>query len=484
MDILDSKWNCSVCIDSRQGGRPENQDCYACADTPIGFAVVVCDGMGGGHGGANASTLAVQAILQHLNSCQPSADVEAALKNAVGSANSLLRQTVLDHVELQGMGTTCVVSVVNGKTATVAHVGDSRLYQVRGSKVLFRTADHSVVGEMVRRGELTEEDARRAANSNVITRALGITDVVEPEIDRLSLAPADRLALCTDGVWGAMSEAQVVALISDNKSLREVVRQTMDSVEMMGRAKPGYDNLTLGIVRIAAPKAPRKPRGKMFMAVLGLMLVASLGLNAYFYMSSAPKAKSYSEDQIWDAEQTQNVAPNEDPAFGQKSTQDSDADNDALHADYSKDENPDSNLEYQYLKRESKQKDDTIRKLRQQIEQALNAKPVAPTARQHTNKSRITERIVKNLKAMKEPQKDKVQATKAKRQYQQLILKDFEQLKNEYRRTNKSISDVERQINSKALTEVSPDGKPSDKSSRTIDYVVNTLNNMPVYPAK
>ena len=98
MDILDSKWNCSVCIDSRQGGRPENQDCYACADTPIGFAVVVCDGMGGGPGGANASTLAVQAILQHLNSCQPSADVQAALKNAVGSANSLLRQTVLDHV--------------------------------------------------------------------------------------------------------------------------------------------------------------------------------------------------------------------------------------------------------------------------------------------------------------------------------------------------------------------------------------------------
>lgn len=484
MDILDSKWNCSVCIDSRQGGRPENQDCYACADTPIGFAVVVCDGMGGGPGGANASTLAVQAILQHLNSCQPSADVEAALKNAVGSANSLLRQTVLDHVELQGMGTTCVVAVVNGKTAIVAHVGDSRLYQVRGSKVVFRTADHSVVGEMVRRGELTEEDARRAANSNVITRALGITDVVEPEIDRLSLAPADRLAICTDGVWGAMSEAQVVALISDNKSLREVVRQTMDSVEMMGRAKPGYDNLTLGIVRIAAPKAPRKPRGKMFMAVLGLMLVASLGLNAYFYMSSASKAKSYSEDQIWDAEQTRNVAPNEDPVSGQKSTQDPEADNDAPHADYSQDENPDSNLEYQYLKRKSKQKDDTIRKLRQQIEQALDTKPVAPTARQHTNKSRITERIVKNLKAMKEPQKDRAQAAKAKRQYQQLILKDFEQLKIEYRRTNKSISDVERQINSKALTEVSPDGKPSDKSSRTIDYVVNTLNNMPVYPAK
>lgn len=485
MDILDSKWNCSVCIDSRQGGRPENQDCYACADTPIGFAVVVCDGMGGGPGGANASTLAVQAILQHLNSCQPSADVQAALKNAVGSANSLLRQTVLDHVELQGMGTTCVVAVVNGKTATVAHVGDSRLYQLRGTKVLFRTADHSVVGEMVRRGELTEEDARRAANSNVITRALGITDVVEPEIDRLSLAPADRLALCTDGVWGAMSEAQVVALISDNKSLREVVRQTMDSVEMMGRAKPGYDNLTLGIVRIAAPKALRKPRGKMFMPLLGLMLVASLGLNAYFYMSSAPKAKSYSqdqsysEDQQWDAKNTRDVAPYDDPTTRQKSTQD-----DAPHADYSKDENPDPNLNYQYLKSESRQKDDTIRKLRQQIEQALNAKPVAPTARQHTNKSRITERIVKNLKAMKEPQKDKVQATKAKRQYQQLILKDFEQLKNEYRRTNKSISDVERQIKSRALTEVSPDGKPSAKSNQTIDYVVNTLNNMPVYPAK
>lgn len=122
MDILNSKWNCAICIDSRQGGREENQDCYACSDTPIGFVAVVCDGMGGGPGGANASTLAVQAILQHLNSCNPVADAEAALKNAINNANRLLRQTIAEHAELRGMGTTCVVAVVKGKVATVAHV--------------------------------------------------------------------------------------------------------------------------------------------------------------------------------------------------------------------------------------------------------------------------------------------------------------------------------------------------------------------------
>lgn len=447
MDILNSKWNCAICIDSRQGGREENQDCYACSDTPIGFVAVVCDGMGGGPGGANASTLAVQAILQHLNSCNPVADAEAALKNAINNANRLLRQTIAEHAELRGMGTTCVVAVVKGKVATVAHVGDSRLYQVRGSRVVFRTADHSVVGEMVRRGELTEEDARRAANSNVITQALGISDTVDPEIDRLQLSVGDRLALCTDGIWGTMSEDQLVGLFCDNKSLRDLVKQTMDSVDMIGQTNSGYDNLTLGIVRITSlsqtiantPANPQsaanrpapsqtqasKRHGRPWMYVLGFLLLASVSLNAYMLVSSSGgNDNQRMTDDQWNSENTRRLLP------------------------------PDQ------------RNNDTS---------SLTKRP--------TRHSRLAESIKRNLQNIKESHKDKQQKVKNNIEFQKIILKDIDQLRSEYKRTDKKLSQIENQLKSKNLTEVNSDGTSTDRSRKIISNAVNVLDVLPVYPA-
>lgn len=470
MDILDSKWNCAVCIDSRQGGRDENQDCYACADTPLGFVAVVCDGMGGGPGGANASTLAVQAIVQHLNGCAPEADAGAALCNAVQAANSLLRQTVSEHLELAGMGTTCVVALVRGRVALVAHVGDSRLYHVRGGRLVFRTADHSVVGEMVRRGELTEEDARRAANSNVITRALGVADNVSPDIDRLALAPADRLALCTDGVWGALPEQQIVAMIGADRSLDGAVLQVMNSVEVVGSAKPGYDNLTLGVVRIdgvqAAPAAGQgRARGKaaggsrrVWLYVLGVMLAASVALNVYMAVGGRRgSAAAPNRDMGWKPGGTAGCKL---PDGGRTARGGSAEDRD---------------VEYQYMKRVSEDRHDTIRRLQQRLKEA-EAGGGAPHA-QPSQKALLIDRLVGNLNSLKEPQQ-RGGAQRSSAECRDKIMRDFKSLQNEHRRSGKALENIGSSLQSREFGDISRDGRPSPHSAQMITDMVKQLNQM------
>lgn len=252
MDKFISPEHAATVIDSRIGGRDENQDCAAASDTPYGTLVVVCDGMGGGKAGASASTTAVQAMVQYVRQTQPGQSAEQVLTQAVMYAHGLLRQTVCQRPELLGMGTTCVAALLTSTQAAIVHVGDSRCYLMRAGSVVFRTADHSVVGEMVRKGELTDDDARRAANSNVITRALGIADRLEPEANLVDLCPGDRLALCTDGLWGVYPEAELQHLLAVPQPVDDLLPTIMDGAEQRAvlRGDEHYDNLTLALVQL------------------------------------------------------------------------------------------------------------------------------------------------------------------------------------------------------------------------------------------
>lgn len=295
MQSLKSEWNCIVSVDSRQGGRSENQDNFACSDTPFGFLAIVCDGMGGGPAGSSASSLAVQAIMQSVIHAPQGLLPEVVLTNAVIKANSLLRHTIKEHPQLAGMGTTCVAVLLTPVLATIAHIGDSRLYHIRNKRLIFRTSDHSVVGEMVRKGELTEEDARRATNSNVLTRALGISDEIQPEIDKVQLQENDKLALCTDGIWGMISENQLVGQLSEEKQLEILVPQIMDGIEAIGKqqANANYDNLTLAIIQ-NLPKIKsndektkqKKKNSSVITLFLLVLLVLSIMGNIYWYIST------------------------------------------------------------------------------------------------------------------------------------------------------------------------------------------------------
>lgn len=236
-------------LDTRIGGREENQDNAGFVDTPIGLLLVVCDGMGGGPGGRTASRLAVDTILSFVDEVATTSTPADALIYGINKANEAVYNLAAQQPELHGMGTTTVALLITDRAAYIAHVGDSRLYQLRQGNIVFRTQDHSHVGEMVRAGVLTEEEARNHPRSNVITRAIGIRPTVEVEVDEVDYLAQDRFVLCTDGIWGAMPQDQLVAALTRQASIDEVTAMLVAEVDQIGFDEGGHhDNLTVAIL--------------------------------------------------------------------------------------------------------------------------------------------------------------------------------------------------------------------------------------------
>lgn len=258
------------------GGRKENQDTCGYSDTSRGLLLVVCDGMGGGPGGKTASSIAATTLIAYVQQAGslPEAEKmsnEALLHDAIIAANKALRDKILEVPELDGMGTTVTAVLLSETGAALAHVGDSRIYQIRRNKIVFRTADHSRVGEMVRAGALTDEQARLSAISNLITRALGIGDEVQVDTATVTYEKGDRFALCTDGVWGSMPQPELVKAFCDNKSLQNTADLLNLKVENAGKDKGGHhDNYTMIIVEtLAASVLPAKTEAKAANAASG-----------------------------------------------------------------------------------------------------------------------------------------------------------------------------------------------------------------------
>jgi len=279
---------------SKIGGRSENQDHFAFGLTALGPLIVVCDGMGGGPGGATASTLATDTIMAAVNAAPADADREDTLRRAITSANEELRHTISEHPHLQGMGTTCVCALLAPGTAYIAHVGDSRCYVLRDGRIRFRTRDHSQVGQLVSAGRMTEEQARVSPFSNVITRAIGIAPSVEPEIDKVSIRRGDRLALMSDGIWGTMPQTALVAELSLSTA-EKVVATLPERVDAAGRHKGGgHDNLTLAAVDITAPAKGSAPSTGTWLswlkrpAVIAFTATAVFGALIVWFLLNSP----------------------------------------------------------------------------------------------------------------------------------------------------------------------------------------------------
>lgn len=262
MNSISSEKGIRGCVESLIGGRGENQDSYGIAETRLGLLVVVCDGMGGGPSGKTASSLATQALIDYVSGADTDKKPESVLSSAVNAANEALIKATVDHPELKGMGTTCVCLLVDDRKAYVAHVGDSRLYQLRNGNVVFRTQDHSYVAEMVRRGTITEEEARNSKYSNVITRAVGVDVAVDCDTDVLEYRPGDRFALMTDGIWGVLAQSQLVKFLSADEDPATLVPRIAGNIDVLGKDNGGHhDNLTLAIIDIprGAPSV-QKPK--------------------------------------------------------------------------------------------------------------------------------------------------------------------------------------------------------------------------------
>lgn len=269
--------------ESRIGGRPENQDSYGAMFTNRGFLVTVCDGMGGGPGGKTASSIAVHEILAGI--CEAAVDETVAnvIIKAVRRANMAIITAGNENPELKGMGSTATVLLISEESAHVAHVGDSRVYQFRGKRKVFRTYDHSMVFDLVKQKVITEEQARLSAQSNVITRALGMKPDVEVEVHELPYQKGDRFVLCSDGIHGTMPEPEFIKMATQSGAIGAITDNIATTVDNMGHSGGGgHDNLTIAIVETninskLKTKMPKK--AKITILVLAIICLISIILN-------------------------------------------------------------------------------------------------------------------------------------------------------------------------------------------------------------
>jgi serine/threonine protein phosphatase PrpC len=213
--------------------------------------VAVADGMGGAAAGEVAAQLAIRAIRQLTGPID-----RLQLRDALVSANTAIRRTAESDPSKSGMGTTMTAVAVEDGVAQIVHVGDSRAYLWRGGRLRQLTDDHSVVGEMVRRGTLTPDEAQQHPHRNVITRALGAEPDVEVDTTTQTLQEGDVLLVCSDGLYTEVDELGIAAVLATADSLDDAVHRLVDRANAAG----GGDNVTVVLARIGFGPQVRSSR--------------------------------------------------------------------------------------------------------------------------------------------------------------------------------------------------------------------------------
>ncbi|MBR1514444.1 MAG: serine/threonine-protein phosphatase [Bacteroidales bacterium] len=290
--------------ESRQGGRSENQDSFGYADTKFGLLVTVCDGMGGGPCGKTASSIAVKEIIDGVMEARDDETPSNVLLKAIHRANLALLAAVEDNPKLRGMGTTCTALLINQESAIVAHVGDSRVYQLRHGRKVFRTFDHSLVFGLVKEKVITEEQARLSDQSNIITRALGLDAKLEIDLAERVYEKGDRFMLCTDGIHGTMPEKQLIEMVSKGKNIGQTVDNIATQVDGGGRRNGGgHDNLTLALIETqknSIVKEKMSTRNKTILVVIAaLLLVSFVGNITQCSRNKKQTTKTSLSPEIW-----------------------------------------------------------------------------------------------------------------------------------------------------------------------------------------
>ena len=236
--------------------RKANEDSCGFSVVPNGDLFVVCDGMGGHVGGATASKIAVEQIIQHFKA-QHFQDVYQALYDALCRANIQILGEAAANPSLKGMGTTACIVLVQGDDAYIAHVGDSRIYLYEAAKKrLFRiTKDHSFVQALVDQGQLDDRDAEHHPQKNIILKALGTREELKPEVYRCPVQPAsgDIFLICSDGLSGMVDDDAIEAILSSDSSIEEKTDQLVTNANVPGK---GLDNITAQLIKVIKSPYP------------------------------------------------------------------------------------------------------------------------------------------------------------------------------------------------------------------------------------
>jgi protein phosphatase len=238
--------------------RKNNEDAFMANPTLGIFAVA--DGMGGHASGEVASRIAVESIQDSLARVGREKDAPLTedntavlsspaniLVNGFRLANQRIYKSSLEKEEYKGMGTTLVAVYLSGSSAIVAHVGDSRLYQIRGQAIEQVTADHSLVWEQYRQGLITKAALSSSPYKNIVTRALGLEPTVDVEVQELVTQPGDSLILCSDGLSDLVQDEEMVGVLQNSAGDLD---RACDDLIRLANLRGGKDNITALLIQI------------------------------------------------------------------------------------------------------------------------------------------------------------------------------------------------------------------------------------------
>lgn len=224
--------------------RTENEDAFGVYDVEEGLLIVVCDGLGGNKAGDVASKLAVQTIAKTFQSLKDTEYLER-IKLSILAANRIVIEESNKDFDMKGMATTVETLFLKDDTAYWGHVGDSRIYYIKGDKLKQLSKDHSLVQKLIDEGYLTLKEAENHPNKNIIMRALGDSENVEVDISKLKINPNDsgKFFICTDGVTTVLHNDELEnILVNDNAHyISEVIANLVEK-----RGAP--DNYTFVII--------------------------------------------------------------------------------------------------------------------------------------------------------------------------------------------------------------------------------------------
>jgi serine/threonine protein phosphatase PrpC len=233
--------------------RENNEDSYSywepASDAEFaqkGRLAVVADGMGGHEGGQEASRIAVQ-VIQEIYGDTPATDPQALLTAGFQEAHQRIQSYATAHPKLRGMGTTATAVVVLANQLHYAHIGDSRLYRVTREEITRLTHDHSYVGRLVESGVISAEEAEAHPQRNILTAALGAGAeiAVETPPTPVPLKTGDILVLCTDGLWGQLTDLELQRAVLQN-SPATACRALVN----LARERGGPDNITVQVLHV------------------------------------------------------------------------------------------------------------------------------------------------------------------------------------------------------------------------------------------
>jgi PPM family protein phosphatase len=236
--------------------RHENED-YLAINQELGLAVLA-DGMGGYQAGEVASRLAVDTILAKLQARSSQivlADVHASsglchasllLQQAILHANQTIWQSACSQSHYRGMGTTIVTVWFYGDQMSVAHVGDSRLYRLRDNELKSLTKDHSVLQQLIDVGLIEEKQAWHAPNKNLITRALGVKEQVEVDLQEHKVYAGDTYLLCSDGLNDMLQDIDIFNILNQNSTALDIAHQLIEKANQQG----GKDNISVIVIKL------------------------------------------------------------------------------------------------------------------------------------------------------------------------------------------------------------------------------------------